>query len=921
MIDYSKLSEEKAKSLVDILLEYTNNEQELMKYLKKNAGEYVSLGPITPVSKLNTTGLKKVLVKYRDAPLISSKISELLDKIVIDIDNSYKALVASGIPESKAIVTTLINSVFNNDVDLYKECKGKKWSKEYVALLTYSIEEYKNSKSSGIEAVEKRLKHALDENEKLKKDHKEKCDDLSSKITHLQKDNEKKINELKKEISVFKTEKEEILQEYEKKKIELEEKDNTIKIFESEKKKVNSRTIPVKQDNINYSEHQFYSLCRVTKSSIGGKSLDRIADLSNGELSSFIFNFDEPKIGTNRNKLFHNDGPELIGQYAIWAWDIKENIRNPGAEFVASFYQNLVKPIRVICYQSVETKEELLSKIQTSVDISQKYTRTYIAFSSSGSEYTGFLLEDSDVEYLNEVSCKLKDETHYVKEYTINKKDVLKFGEDSWYRYTEMRVPGKSVLICNPYEISKKILLRRASWNEAKQAGFIQREWSEIKSFLESISVSNLYQEVAEQCYCSVEEAQSYISHIIENSGDYFLYSDIESCSLSSIINNNPELLSRCSELIREQWYQDNKDLVDERKLELDEYKTQKESLLNELEKIKNQHRALTEESVKLNEYLADKEKLASEVEEKINDRINEARKNAADFISSMAFVNNSVSVVGTVSSDNTALPVYESIKLAETDEYSDVDDLLSILDDNLVESGVSTKVSYGLGAFMYSAYISKVSLLLAGINSLEISQAFAASVTGEMVPEFDCSCVFSVEKLREITNCESDIFIIRNIFNSDWITHIDKILKSKAYVIFIHPISEDISVEPEGVFNYMLPVLTDLIVDNMPNEIINGGIPSSDFEEPKYKVSYSSSVIKQLKANQIYKKKMKMILSGTKELYKKDHDDIESLFAIAPYCIIKNQKSELISAIEEKYNLSSAVKDILNDFVGEDDE
>lgn len=918
MIEYSKLSEEKAKKLVDILLEYQNNDQELIMYLKKNAGEYVSLGPITPVSKLNTTRLKKVLVKYRDAPLISSKISELLEKIVIDIDNSYKALVTSGVPETKAIVTTLINSVFNSDVELYKECKGKKWSKDYVALLKYTIEEYKASESNGVEAVEKRLKLAIEENDKLKKEYKDKCDELSSKINNLQKDNEKKIIELRKEILVFKSEKEAILQKYDKKKIELQEKNEIIRKYESEKKRVNSRTISVKQDNIDYSEHQYYSLCRVTKSP-NGISLDRIADLNNGELSSFILDFDKPKLGTNRNKLYYKNGPDLIGQYAIWAWDIIENNKNPGAEIVYSFYQNLIRPIRVVCFQLVETKEELLSKIQSTIDISQKYTRTYIAFSSSVNEYTGFLLEDGDVEYLNEDLCKLKDSVQYIKEYTICKRDVLKFGDDNWYRYTEMKVPGKSVLICNPYEIAKKILLRRASWNEAKQAGFFHREWNEIKSFLEGISVSDLYKEVSEQCYCSVEEARDYISYIIEHSGDYFSYSDIESCSLASIINNNPELLSRCSELIREQWYLDNKELVDERKSELDEYKTQKESLLIELEDIKNQHKALTEESDKLNEYLADKEKLASEVEEKINDRINEARKNAAEFISSMAFVNNSVSVVGMVSSDNASIPVYESIKLTDTEEYNDVDDLLSILDDNLVEAGVSTKVSYGLGAFMYSAYTSKVSVLLAGINSLEVSQTFAASVTGRIVPEFDCSCAFSVEKLREIINYESDIIIIRNVFNSEWITHIDKILKSRAYIIFIHPISEDILVEAEGIFNYMIPVITDMIVENTPNEIIYGGVPADDFEEPKYKASYLSLAIKQLKVNQIYKNKMKMILSGTKELYKKDHDDIELLFAIAPYYIIKNQRTELISLIEEKYKLSSAVKDILIDFVGED--
>ena len=62
-------------------------------------------------------------------------------------------------------------------------------------------------------------------------------------------------------------------------------------------------------------------------------------------------------------------------------------------------------------------------------------------------------------------------------------------------------------------------------------------------------------------------------------------------------------------------------------------------------------------------------------------------------------------------------------------------------------------------------------------------------------------------------------ILLIRNPFCGDWFNALLQETKaSHKHIIFCHPYTEDLTIEPQSLFNYMLPVFTDQITDSAPN-------------------------------------------------------------------------------------------------------
>ena len=155
-------------------------------------------------------------------------------------------------------------------------------------------------------------------------------------------------------------------------------------------------------------------------------------------------------------------------------------------------------------------------------------------------------------------------------------------------------------------------------------------------------------------------------------------------------------------------------------------------------------------------------------------------------------------------------------------DIWDDVIDEVSI---NLLNAGVSNSPKFdccnGLATFLCAAYILKQPILLVGPNAKQIAEALSYVVDRGRYGILDCSGDFEQGVVDKIGTRGEKIVIVNNLITSSWVNRIQDVFANDE-VLFIatHPYKEDLQVEPGSLFNFMIPVLTEFMVVDLPSEL-----------------------------------------------------------------------------------------------------
>ena len=116
---------------------------------------------------------------------------------------------------------------------------------------------------------------------------------------------------------------------------------------------------------------------------------------------------------------------------------------------------------------------------------------------------------------------------------------------------------------------------------------------------------------------------------------------------------------------------------------------------------------------------------------------------------------------------------------------------------------------------YMRAAFDNKTPLLLAGPKAREIVDAFSVALTGKTAAVFDCAAVNSLDDLKMLEASDDLIVALINPLAPNFIAYIPEIVSIKnIYVAALHPFAEDLKLEPRGLYNYFLPVFTELLID-----------------------------------------------------------------------------------------------------------
>ena len=609
----------------------------------------------------------------------------------------------------------------------------------------------------------------------------------------------------------------------------------------------------------------------------------------------------------------------------IWAWNVEQNWNNPNNDHTDTFYCRKYTPIEIIDISKIATKDTMVNHLKKGIESVPSTNKALITVKTGDDDFSGILCSNNDW-ILNNGVLKLNEACYDVDEYSFAEEDTIELDGKKFYKYLKLKGIPNTIKLYDPIKIVTDIVLKRASWNAIKQKGVSKNTWKICRDFISELPQDDLYKEISDTCKCSEPEAKQYVAILIENAQNYINNDNVENDIIANIIPKHPGLIEKCKELITHDWETENEERIattSEKLLAVEKDVSEKK---NELENVKKEHDRLSSELNTISNSITEKEKLASDVDERIKNKIDDAKKNAAEFISQMAFV---APIYSTASIIPKSCYTSGTLLISnDIEEYDDINDLQNLISEELQNAGVSSKFRDGLAAYMYSAYLTHTPVLLAGPCGKSIANAFSAAINAKLAGTLNCSNTYESNAITEVMNSDDKVIIIENPFSSEWVYSIMELINlPDKFFILITPFTEDLSIEPKGLLNYVLPIFTELFVDSEPTNTFVGSIPSEGFIPIIGKNGSNrvySQLLSKMKIPSLAVKKICTVIAQAASLYEIS-EGTDLVYILLPCAYITGKEELLLESIHNQNNvLSKAASEyikLVENYLGEYDE
>lgn len=914
------LTKEKKSTLCEII-----TGKEFKELFKRNEQEFSKIQKGFRAKSLTDQHALSIAITHIDKPFIAMWVNTRVGHWLKEIEENIAKLEGEGFSHGAALATTMLDSFFVNNVELYFKLTGAPLDTDACSNLYERMEDIKSERARNAE-TSNRIKAMEEENQRLSN----------------------QVEEAQHSINAIKTECEERVQ-----KIEQDKNQLASLLAEAQAKISELQTAPsaFASDDADYlaqfddtdasilpsdNTDEIVSLCSVISDYNGQKWLIRYADLNNnGHYYIFHRNEDIPPYFTNRDKIFYKDGPSKDGFYGIWTWSAVPNENDPSKDYILSRYNTEIDAIELITFTQATSLDELVNLLKKGINYQPHSRRVMFSIYTSKGQYTGILCTAKELNTVNE-KTNISENCIVVPVYEFAGDDVIHLDNGlSFYRNAFAGLPSKLYHLKSPLDIVKDIVLSSISWATYKTKEVTRAQYKTFKDFIDAIPVEDITCKIGAACRCSDPAAKELLDEFLNIVWKYVDGDSLEDEIILSAISANTELQEKAKELIRQDWETENQRLLAEARQKLDLLRAELKSATENLGQAQETFNKTKAEDERLSGIIAEKEKLAEDVEKAVTERIQKARENAADFVASMAFVSGQpVQIVGAAtpaSVDATPEPDMATYcAYPECENFDDLEahhswgDVINTAIYELTEAGVAEQYRSGLAAFLCAAYIEKQPLLLVGPNAIDIAQAFCAAVTAHKHGTLSCegSCVR--QAIEKIGADGEDIVIINDLLAGGWMNRLPEILSQKDILyIATHPYAEDIQVEPKSLYSFMLPLFTELLVDNKATGKYYGGYFSDDFEP----YSAGKGARKELTAlskyalSSLVKSKINSLVATMHNIYPSATADDDFLFFVFPIAYASMAINELAEAVTDPQKgiaISANLKRDLQHVLGE---
>ena len=316
----------------------------------------------------------------------------------------------------------------------------------------------------------------------------------------------------------------------------------------------------------------------------------------------------------------------------------------------------------------------------------------------------------------------------------------------------------KIIPIIDADTLVKKAIASRMTKNLYKDnIGGTIKEWRECKDLFQLVCSPTLYEDIAGMLHCSIQQAKENVDLFISRINSNFDLGDIDSDVLARIAMNHDGLRTQCEAAVEEHWKTTHAEALAEAQIELDQKKQAAENIVNEyksqFEKIKADkknaeeayQKILTETAeaqAKLDQLLKEIEKyetLGANAVQAIRDKIGSAQQDMAGFIAELSTFMPQQCVQSGSTNRWTFTPGEVCHRMDNLEGCSSWRDTFELLCDNLQLAGIGSQWTTMLSSFLYSSYLNRMPLLLAGPNAKAIADALSMTICGQKIDLLTC--------------------------------------------------------------------------------------------------------------------------------------------------------------------------------------
>ena len=815
---------------------------------------------------------------------LNEKIQSLMDKIIGEQAN----LIAKGIPSDDAHIIALANSPFYDNLDLYFRLEQPFSSSEEIGALKIAIRIAKRAhKPDSVEdAPTDRTTKLLKEELEAQKEY---ARNKIQQVQDLLKETQASLQATAEDATRLRDEKDEL-----KNKLDLKEKELT-RYRALEKYSISNRI------DTTDAKYPFKSLCKVFWAD-GYVRLKRLSDIHHDEITGDYLE----EFPTQRD-LFSDQrsGTFQEGYVGVWDWHVIPNKKDPSRDFIETSYSSS-QPTQIIIFKECDSVEKIIKKL--TVGVSEKIYCDGVLFAYwNGKKYEGIYCHPKDLDIkIDRIS--LKQDVFRLPVFEVFASMLYQAGDCQVCTALNFGMPTKVVNVKDSMDVLKALLRKRLTWATSKQRGITNAAHQQITAYLQELPNKDFVQELVMQCNCTEDEANERIRKFVQNADSYLSATDIEDEMLSRIIQQNSELEKRCKELLTTEWEKENSEKIQKVENELMQRKNAAKDERIRVEQLTEKYEAVEQKLKESNEQLEEREQLAAEVEQKVAEKIAKAQKDAADFIAAQAFLPqiNRIGEKQTVS-----VTVFSSFTSGKSMDdrvavLKNSDDVIEYLADNLKEAGVQESYTRGLAAYLYSAYRYRTPVLLAGPNGLAIAQAFSTTLFSRTVAILSCVGDYTEKVCKECKESEDNVVAIMNPFCAGWTQQLPTaVFDSGKFFFLLSPYAEDLQVEPMGISNYVLPLMTEFLVDKKPSSVFVGSELSPDFDRlpmPKVRPIHKN-FLTSLGYSTLAKKNLWSVFANIESILKGETSDTVGyryLFGLLPFAIIAGKANLLMEQLEK---------------------
>ena len=824
-----------------------------------------------------------------DAPFIHTYINQKVEYWLSEVQKSVQNSISIGISEEKAILTALLDSAFHGKPSFYFLFSQSDKDSSYIRTIESALEviqaPQESSKCHSEEMISKKA-HATEKMEWVTKNA-----GLQKELDTLRSEN----HELESALNSEKAKNTTLLEDNQSMSDELDD-------YRARTARVDSIPTYTRQDGFPYS-----SICSVYRDYDGKVRLRRLFDIKDNEiLDSFCNDYPDYEY------LFAKDGPETEDFIGIWDWKTTPLDSDPSRDYILTSYNEAFAPIQLYplkdCSSNEEILQALVNGISCNIHSGKVFFCTWKPFASC---YTGILCTKKELQYVNG-NYTLKDTVITVPVFEFFYSDTLQKQNITFLRNLNPGTPQKLLFVKDELEYVRDIILQQASWSAFKQKGLQHSDQRMVKDFLAELPVAQLIQEISNKCGCNSAHAKDLVKEFKARAEEYLDGTDIASDLLAEIAQNHTELFSACTESLRSQWYSENAQAVADAQADLERIHQETKSQTLKYENLQRQYSTVKKEYEEIIAKLSEREKLAQEVERKVSEKINAAKKNAADFIAEQAFCHSATSIVTSNPAENSHWIPPHLLDKDNMEESKSWKVSLEIMESELEEAGVSPQHVRNLAAFLAACSCNRTVPLLAGPYGHDIADACSAALYGTSSTVIPNPDHITIEDLQTLAQCKNSVIILENPFCPGAFRCVDWL--RNCFVIAVNPFAEDLQIEPAEFANYYLPVMTELLVDNVPSRHFLGSVPSPNYMAytPCTSKRLHSSLLNKLKLSALSQKRLQQTLSDFHNILGSDDCSQDLLFFLLPLSYTL-RKMDVLFESSIKDSCSKDMQELLN--------